>query len=1030
MKHQSYIRSLFVAFCAFFVCVSAMAENYLNPFAYRLDNMVDRNTYVTDESKGLLMNDHYVIKYALSGPATSVIVRFWDITEDREKSTWSRDGGNTGTSLFEFDITSKNDDNGILCNAKGYHEYTIDFTHVIGENGDLDMTRVRWTIDVMGGNDNVEDSSPRSVTLKNATSVTAKSNSLNAKDKLKEEISKDQIVYSTTQKNFNFSNAKLVTEYVPFRYPGGVDICNDPYNHNFGAVFCVESYRVSDADNDVDGPSKGIEPGLYVFGGGMELLKSRWYDNYANRYEGPGWDHAHTLFGTIKAVAPGRVRLTDDNRLFISALSNATIYNSSSKATSTAANGATTSGNITLSNRILYEVTRPATKNATSENNFYNCPEDGGSWTEVFKSGKWIFDDAKAQYQTTSGSYIAAPNMGFDVRNRDGNLQLIMLAAEHGAIKQSTREYYHIDSYNLGTASTWSNTPTSHQTTPNDGRVTTKVHHGAIASIVGRDMTNIEYDPQGGYWIAQYRATPAGPLAITMLHVTKNGVIDIEEHAMNRNRGAIRHNHDYTKLIVPGGIITDTIMHKLDANGNNLDNNYYSKATVNKQYTFSFLETSAKSSDAEQAAYDGARFFAAKTCQENQYTIYDVSYDADGMATLSNPVYVDASGIGRTSVRDFAWDFGNNLYVASYTGHGLYAFALPNKNKTISTPCRSEYEYTLAPVHEFYAEVNPTVPEAVEYATIIHKRIGKEPYKHYLQNALMDLRADVIDGCKFYKWTTYSLDNNKNEIICLYPRTDGNKFWVDALTEQLRVIAEIGICAYEHEAPLAVKAETTFPAAFVQRDMDNVSYSTICFPFDIAEKTDELVNASILKLESITVDDSDGCTHVNLNFEEVTFSGDDIIKAGMPYLIKPQENISGEFTLNQPVKCPVNTDFNNGYGAKDNTKTSGTVSVTFHGIMNTTSFPASEDNLFLVADDRLATLTKGGSIKGMRGFFTVSGATASNIVCKVNVPSKTPTATPNISLLDSIQPTKYMWNGQIYIQRGNDVYNLSGAKVK
>ena len=294
----------------------------------------------------------------------------------------------------------------------------------------------------------------------------------------------------------------------------------------------------------------------------------------------------------------------------------------------------------------------------------------------------------------------------------------------------------------------------------------------------------------------------------------------------------------------------------------------------------------------------------------------------------------------------------------------------------------------------------------------------------------MDLRADVIDGCKFYKWTTYSLDNNKNEIICLYPRTDGNKFRVNELTEQLRVIAEIGICAYEDVDPLKVKAETTFPAAFVKRDMDNVSYSTICFPFDIAEKTDELVNASILKLESITVDDSDGCTHVNLNFEEVTFSGDDIIKAGMPYLIKPQENISGEFTLNQPVKCPVNTDFNNGYGAKDNTKTSGTVSVTFHGIMNTTDFPASEDNLFLVADDRLATLTKDGSIKGMRGFFTVSGATASNIVCKVNVPSKTPTATPNISLLDSVQPTKYMWNGQIYIQRGNDVYNLSGAKVK
>ena len=1000
MRNHFYTRSLFVALCAFFVCVSAMAETYLNPFAYRLDNMVDRTTGIPEnEGKGLLMNDHYVIKYALSGPADSVIVRFWD----DNNSTWSRDGGNTGTALFEFDITNKTDNNKNPCKDKGYHEYTIDFTHVIGQNPNLNMQKVRWTIDVKGGNAAVDDYSSKSVTVKNATKIKAGSNTDGT---LATEISKDQITYSTTQKSFNFSNAKLVTEYVPFRYPGGVDICNDPYNHNFGAVFCVESYRVSDADNDVEGPSKGIQPGLYVFGGGMELLKSRWNNNYANRYEGPGWDNTTGRFGDIKAVAPGRVRLTDDNRLFISALSNATDN----------------------SNRILYEVTRPATQNTTSENNFYNCPTNGGSWSLVFTGGNWIFDDAKAQYQTTSGSYIAAPNMGFDVRNRDGNLQLIMLAAEHGAIKQSTREYYHIDRYTLGNATTWSNiTPTSHQTTPNDGKVTTKVHHDAISSIVGRDMTNIEYDPQGGYWIAQYRATPAGPLAITMLHVTKNGVIDYEEHAMNRNRGAIRHNHDFTKLIVPGGVITDTIMHKLDALGTSLDDAYYNKVTKNKEYTFSTLENLAKT---EQNAYDGARFFAAKTCRENQYTIYDVSYAADGKATLSNPVYVDASGIGRTSVRDFAWDFGNNLYVASYTGHGLYAFALPNKDKTVSTPCREVYEYKMAPVHQFITQVNPYVPGADTYASIIHERIGKEPYEHYLQNALMNLRADVIDGCKFYKWTTYSLDNNKNEIICLYPRTDGNKFKVDALTEQLRVIAEIGICAYEDVDPLKVKAETTFPAAFVQRDMDNVSYSTICFPFDIAEKTDVLVNASILKLESITVDDSDGCTHVNLNFEEVTFNGDDIIKAGMPYLIKPQDNISEEFTLNQPVKCPVNTDFNNGYGAKDNTKTSGTVSVTFHGIMNTTDFPASEDNLFLVADDRLATLTKGGSIKGMRGFFTVSGATASNIVCKVNVPSKTPTATPNISLLDSIQPTKYMWKGQIYIQRGNDVYNLSGAKVK
>lgn len=1000
MKHQSYIRSLFVAFCAFFVCASAMAETYLNPFAYRLDNMVDRNTGIPEnEGKGLLMNDHYVIKYALSGPATSVVVRFWD----DNNSTWSRDGGNTGTALFKFDITNKTDNNGNPCEDKGYHEYTIDFTHVIGQNPNLNMQKVRWTIDVKGGNDAVVDYSSKSITLKNATKIKAGSNTDGT---LATEINKDVITYSTTQKSFNFSNAKLVTECIPFRYPGGVDICNDPYNHNFGAVFCVESYRVSDVDNDVEGPSKGIQPGLYVFGGGMELLKSRWNNNYANRYEGPGWDNTTGRFGDIKAVAPGRVRLTDDNRLFISALSNTTDN----------------------SNRILYEVTRPATKNTTSENNFYNCPTNGGSWRLVITDGNWIFDAEKSQYQTTSGSYIAAPNMGFDVRNRDGNLQLIMLAAEHGAIKQSTREYYHIDRYTLGTGTTWSNkVPTSHQQLPNDGKVTTKVHHDAVSSIVGRDMTNIEYDPQGGYWIAQYRATPAGPLAITMLHVTKNGVIDYEEHAMNRNRGAIRHNHDFTKLIVPGGVITDTIMHKLDATGSSLDDAYYNKVTKNKEYTFSTLEDLAKT---EQNAYDGARFFAAKTCQENQYTIYDVSYAADGRVTLSNPVYIDASAIGRTSVRDFAWDFGNNLYVASYTGHGLYAFALPNKGDSVSTPCREVYEYKMAPVHKFITQVNPTVPGADTYASIIHVRIGQAPYQDYLQNAKMDLRADVLNGCKFYQWTTYGLDNG-NKVLRTYPSYNDNKFLVDALTEQLEVTAEIGICVYEEEAPLAVQAETTFPAAFVKRELDDISYSTICLPFNLTTlEGTPYEGASVLEFTGAVPSNVEGDNRISLNFTEVEFVAGKGMKAGVPYLIKLETAIaSGEERIFKNVTCPPIGQHGQSVTFKG---------VTFHGMLNPTTFRKNEtideitDKLFLTADNRLVTLygQNSVSINGLRGYFTVNDGMAKTAEFVLNLPEKVTTSIPMVNMADTLQVTKYLWDGKIYIQKGNQVYDLSGARVK
>ena len=57
MKHQSYIRSLFVAFCAFFVCASAMAGE-LNPFAFKLSKT--------------FKSDTLVVTYYLNAPATNV----------------------------------------------------------------------------------------------------------------------------------------------------------------------------------------------------------------------------------------------------------------------------------------------------------------------------------------------------------------------------------------------------------------------------------------------------------------------------------------------------------------------------------------------------------------------------------------------------------------------------------------------------------------------------------------------------------------------------------------------------------------------------------------------------------------------------------------------------------------------------------------------------------------------------------------------------------------------------------------------
>ena len=987
MKYQSYIRSLFVALAMCLVGIPAMAETvYLNPFAYRLDDM-------TAKSGEDLSNDYFEVKYSLSGPATSVVIRLWDITNDATKSTWSRDGGNTGTCLAEFPLTGS-------YLQKGAHTYRIDFTDVIGQGTSLHGKKVRWTVDVIGGNTQSEYTT-KTMTVKNATQIKAGSvkkasgsTSEALAASLKTEMGEDVVTFTTKTINYKAINAKLVTNYIGFRYPGGVDICNDPYNYNFGAVFCLESYRPSDVSSDTyGGPSQGLSPGLYVFGGGMELLHSRHNSNVYNLYSGPGWNHANGKFGDYKAVAPGRVRVSDDNRIFISALSNA----------------------VNSENRILYEVTAPLTKTATSSNNFYECPTSGGSWRAVFTGGKWATDGSStSQYQTTGSAYIASPSMALDVRGSDASLQLLTLGAELGAINQSTREYYHIDKYDLKTGTTWSNQAPTSSTLPNNGKVTVRVHHDAISSLVGRDATGIEYDPQGGYWISQYRANPAGALAITLLHVTKNGVIDYEEHVMNRNKGAVRHNHNNTKLIVSGGILTDTIMHKLNATGTNLDDKYYAKATVGTTYTFSTLQNSAKNSTSDQDPYNGSRFFANQVANRKQFTMYSVSYDNNGKVTLSDSMYIDIGALGETGVRDFAFDFANNLYVASYDKHRLCAFALPNGGKAVSTPCKTDYNFTLSPVYAFNVAVNPTVSGADTYASVVHERIGKAPYPNYLHNALMNLRADVLTGCKFYKWTGQTGTHT----------TDGNKLVINNLASAQNITAEIGICVYEEEAPLVVKAETTFPAAFVQRELDDVSYSTICLPFDITNTKDTpYKKATILKLTSSSIN-TDGDSRVLLTFEEVTS-----IEAGKPYLIKLNEDESLQAEeIFTSVTCPVLSGTND-YGGLDVDCGNG---ITFHAIMNPSEIPVDENTLFLTADNRLMTLYGHNSvnINGLRGYFTVSGGMSRNAEFVLNLPDKVVTSTPFVGIEETQQPTKYMQNGQLYIQQGTQVYNMNGALVK
>ena len=919
MRKPFFTRSLFVAFCALFICVSAMAVD-LNPFAYRIGNY--KATNMVEKSGASLNNDKFVINYALSGDATSVIVRFWNAS-----STWTRANANNGATLLaEIDITNEKDSEGNDCYKKGYHTYTLDFTHVVGQSTTAHNQALRWTIDVKGGNQ------------------------------------------SEYKDGNNFINANQVTETLGFRYPGSVDICDNPYDYNFGAVFCTES-RVIAAGDDASYVSYNKNPTIYVFGGGMEFLPARYFNNHNTYYSFNGKFNSVSYFRSnatvLYARAPHRVRISEDGRVFLSSLEGG--------------------------DKILFEMTQPAND---FQNNFYE-PHEGGSVVEnVFNGGTWNL--ANLKLTTTSGGYfIASPNSGMDVRGTGSNLELLLLSANtekesnytanpasgyvYPGINQSE---WHLSRYSLGADPTWGNKKCSEEIldlikTNNSLNAINELTNKVVATdktklgeamFVGYDHIGLEYDPNGGCWIVQYRGNDG--VAATIVHynaTTKK--VDFEEHVSGRNSGGVRHNYDFSKLAIAGG----------------------KKNTK----TFTYKQKSMTYNYNGEAATEG------------QITIYSVSYK-NGAHTFSDEAYIAANGGG---FHDFAWDFADNLYAADVSSHKLVAYALPHKDKVVSTPCMSQFNFTLSPTYNFSVNVLPA-----NYATITHERIKKAPYPYYLHNAKMDLRADVVAGCKFYQWTGQSTGTTSG--------TDGCKLLINSLTKNEAITANVGLCVYEDTKILGMTSETTFPAAFVKRELDDISYSTICLPFHLESlEGTPYQGASVLKLTSSSSSNEDGDNRVFLNFEEVTS-----IEAGKPYLIQlPKGKQLQSEEIFTDVTCPVLSGTNACGGLDVDCGND----ITFHAIMNPNTITVNENTLFLTADNRLVTLYGQNSvnINGLRGYFTVSGA-AQNAEFVLNLPKKVVTSTPMVNMADTLQVTKYLWNGQIYIQRGNEVYDLSGARVK
>lgn len=231
----------------------------------------------------------------------------------------------------------------------------------------------------------------------------------------------------------------------------------------------------------------------------------------------------------------------------------------------------------------------------------------------------------------------------------------------------------------------------------------------------------------------------------------------------------------------------------------------------------------------------------------------------------------------------------------------------------------------------------------------------------------------------------------------------------------------------------------------ITRKIQGGMYNTICFPFKVyLGDNGSMPNDNPFKEATywkyIGTDskyNESGEPVTILDFEQET----EVLEAGIPYLVWSDNDITKEEILfgvpgwGDPGRTQVFCDT---VPKTVPAREGSPIPITFVGTINPTEVPA--ESLILVADNRLAQTTTKGQMKGMRGYFTIDPMWAAEIAeqaadGRVYLSMKKPVTTsipvaPEAEQQTKPEVRKIMRDGQIYILRGDEVYTITGNRVK
>lgn len=227
------------------------------------------------------------------------------------------------------------------------------------------------------------------------------------------------------------------------------------------------------------------------------------------------------------------------------------------------------------------------------------------------------------------------------------------------------------------------------------------------------------------------------------------------------------------------------------------------------------------------------------------------------------------------------------------------------------------------------------------------------------------------------------------------------------------------------------------------RPMPNTSFSTICLPFDLDMTrltTEKYTGAEVLEFTGVSVNTIGGEKILELQFSNISENQNypNIIKANVPYIIKPEVRIPGIVQIQKLIQFEtmgeqsLTNTFDDNIDDDNGTPNN---SITYTGVIPTSQIDVRDGHtLILVAENRLAWMLPDagqttGTINGLRGYFTLEHALPQGMQTIISKKDKTVTG-----LIDAngqrVNIQKYLREGRVYIRMGDTLYTITGEKVK